>query len=58
MGESEDWSVIFTADSAVGEFSWRVTFILGNKGLDVNDLDRVKTPGGVDVIRDVSFKSV
>jgi len=56
-GESEDWSVIFTVDSAVGEFAWCVTFTLGNEGLDVNDSERVKTPGGVEVIRDVSFKS-
>lgn len=57
QGESEDWSVIFTAESVVGEFAWHVTYTIGNEGLDVNDFDRVKTPGGVEVTEDVDFKS-
>lgn len=57
QGESEDWSVIFTAGSVVGEFAWHVTYTIGNEGLDVTDFDRVKTPSGVEVIKDLSFKS-
>ncbi|WP_312965278.1 hypothetical protein [Stutzerimonas kunmingensis] len=56
-GESEDWSVIFTANSAFGNFAWCVSYTLGNEELDVSDSERVKTPDGVKVIRDVSFKS-
>jgi len=56
-GESEDCSVIFTVDSPFGNFAWCVSYTLGNEGLDVNDSERVKTPDGVEVIKDVSFKS-
>lgn len=55
-GESEDWSVTFTADSDCGDFEWYVTYTLGNEGLDVNDSDLVKRPAGVEVIKGVSFK--
>lgn len=57
-GESEDWSVIFTVDSAFGDFAWYVSYTVGNEGLDLSDSERIKTPSGIEVIRDVSFKSV
>lgn len=57
QGESEDWSVIFTAESDVGDFAWYVTYIIGNEGLDIMGSDITK-PDGVAVIRDVTFKSV
>lgn len=56
-GEIEDWSVIFTVDSAFGDFAWYVSYTLGNEELEVNDSERIKTPDGVQVVRDVSFKS-
>ncbi len=56
-GENEDWSVIFTVDSAFGDFAWYVSYTLGNEELDVNDSERVKTPAGIQVISDVYFKS-
>lgn len=56
-GESEDWSVIFTVNSALGSFAWCVSFTLGNEGLDISDSERVETPDGVKVISDVSFKT-
>lgn len=58
QGESEDWSVIFTVVSVAGEFAWHVTYTIGNEGLDITDFDRVKTPSGVEVIKNPSFKSV
>lgn len=56
-GESEDWSVIFTADSLFGGFAWYVTYSLGNQGAVMIDSEISKAPMGVEVIGDLSFKS-
>jgi hypothetical protein len=57
FGESEEWSVTFTATSRFGDFGWRVIFTVGSEGLHVMDWERVKAPADVYVISDVSFHS-
>lgn len=57
-GESEDWSVIFTADSPFGGFAWYVTYTLGNQGLVMIDSEITKAPTEAEVIGHISFKSV
>ena len=57
-GESEDWSIIFTAGSPFGGFAWYVTYTVGNQGLVLIDSEITKAPVGVEVIRDISSKSV
>ena len=57
-GESEDWSVIFTASSVFGDFAWYVSYTVGNEGLDISDSERIKTPSGIEVIEDISFKAI
>lgn len=56
QGESEDWSVIFTAGLGADNFSWYVTYTIGNEGLEINDSE-ITEPTGVEVTQDVSFKS-
>jgi hypothetical protein len=56
-GESEDWSQIFTVSSVFGDFAWHVSYTFGSEGFDLSDSERIKTPSGIEVIEDISFKA-
>ncbi len=57
-GDAEDWSVSFTAAHALGEFSWLVSYTLGDQGVSLEIEELVKQPAGVEMISAMRFRQV
>ncbi|WP_322981295.1 hypothetical protein [Pseudomonas sp. C11] len=55
-GDTEDWSVSFTAAHALGEFTWLVSYSLGGEGVSLDTYELVKQPAGVEMVSAMRFQ--
>lgn len=57
-GDAEDWSVSFTAAHALGEFTWLVSYSVGDEGVSLDSYELVKQPAGVEMTSSMRFQEV
>lgn len=57
-GDAEDWSVSFTAAHTLGEFTWLVSYTLGDEGVSLDTYELVKQPAGVEMLSAMRFQQV
>ncbi len=57
-GDAEDWSVSFTAAHSLGEFTWLVSYTLGDEGVSLETEELVKQPAGVEMVSAMRFQQV
>lgn len=55
-GDAEDWSVSFTAAHALGEFTWLVSYTVGDEGVCMDTYELVRQPAGVELVSGMSFE--
>ncbi|WP_298183757.1 hypothetical protein [uncultured Pseudomonas sp.] len=55
---TDAWSVSFTAEHELGQFTWLVSYSLGDDGASVDDFMLVKQPAGLEVDNRIRFELV
>lgn len=53
---AHDWSVSFSAAHSLGEFTWLVSYTLGDEGVSLETEELVKQPAGVEMVSAMRFQ--